>query len=230
MHKFVRNDAKLRSTGRKALRQQTEVRKKGFRMKREDITKTFPEATDEQINQLLDIHSADIGAVKKKLDETAGKLETAQNTITGLRNDVKAFGGVDVEGLKRSVSDWEKKYNDDITQMRLDAAINLGLQAAGARNAKLLRGAIDTAKIKLDGETASGLSEQIEELKKSDPYLFEAGAGAGMGAGAGANASAGAPGRNYAFAGSTGMYSGSPVPDLSALSDAEYYARVMKQS
>lgn len=179
------------------------------------------ELSDEVIEKIIIEHGLSV-------QKTQEELSAANDRIKNLQDAAKKFEDVDVEKLKNDISAWKSKYDNDITQMRLDAAINLGLQAAGARNAKLLRGAIDTAKIKLDGETAAGLSEQIEELKKSDPYLFEAGAGAGMGAGVGA--SAGAPGRNYAFAGSTGMYSGSPVPDLSALSDAEYYARVMKQS
>ena len=177
------------------------------------------ELSDEVIEKIIIEHGLSV-------QKTQEELSAANDRIKNLQDAAKKFEDVDVEKLKNDISAWKIKYDNDITQMRLDAAINLGLQAAGARNAKLLRGAIDTAKIKLDGETAAGLSEQIEELKKSDPYLFEAGAGAGVGA----STSAGAPGRNYAFAGSTGMYSGSPVPDLSALSDAEYYARVMKQS
>lgn len=173
------------------------------------------ELSDEVIEKIIIEHGLSV-------QKTQEELSAANDRIKNLQDAAKKFEDVDVEKLKNDISAWKSKYDNDITQMRLDAAINLGLQAAGARNAKLLRGAIDTAKIKLDGETAAGLSEQIEELKKSDPYLFEAGAGVG--------ASASAPDRNHAFAGSTGMYSGSPVPDLSALSDAEYYARVMKQS
>ena len=37
-------------------------------MKREDVSKIFENATEEQISKLLDINSADIGAAKKKLE------------------------------------------------------------------------------------------------------------------------------------------------------------------
>ncbi|MBO5575739.1 MAG: hypothetical protein J5956_05515 [Ruminococcus sp.] len=37
-------------------------------MKREDVTKIFEGATEEQINELLNINSADIGNAKKKLE------------------------------------------------------------------------------------------------------------------------------------------------------------------
>lgn len=37
-------------------------------MKREDITKIFEGATDEQVSAVLNINSADIGKVKSKLE------------------------------------------------------------------------------------------------------------------------------------------------------------------
>jgi len=41
-------------------------------MKREDVTKIFEGATEEQINQLLNINSADIGNVRKPLSGEGG--------------------------------------------------------------------------------------------------------------------------------------------------------------
>lgn len=38
-------------------------------MTREDIKKAFPEATDDQIKGLLDIHTADIGKALKKQEK-----------------------------------------------------------------------------------------------------------------------------------------------------------------
>lgn len=82
-------------------------------MKREDITTVFPDATKEQIDALLNIHSADIGKLKGDNDTLRGQLETANGTIGTLKDTVKQFDGVDVAALRKSVSDWEQKYNDD---------------------------------------------------------------------------------------------------------------------
>ena len=41
-------------------------------MKREDVTKIFEGATEEQINQLLNINSADIGNARKPLSGEGG--------------------------------------------------------------------------------------------------------------------------------------------------------------
>lgn len=70
-------------------------------MKREDITKIFEGATDEQINAVLDINSSDIGKAKQKLeverDSYKTQLETAQTAL-------KEFEGVDVGELKGKIA------------------------------------------------------------------------------------------------------------------------------
>lgn len=50
-------------------------------MTRDDIRKAFPEATDEQINQLLNIHSADIGKAKGDAAKLQGDLKAAQDAL-----------------------------------------------------------------------------------------------------------------------------------------------------
>lgn len=44
-------------------------------MKRDDIKKLFPEATDAQVDEILNINSSDIGKTKKVLDEEKAELE-----------------------------------------------------------------------------------------------------------------------------------------------------------
>ena len=46
-------------------------------MKRTDITELFPEATDEQINALMNINGADINNAKKGIDDLQASLDEA---------------------------------------------------------------------------------------------------------------------------------------------------------
>ncbi len=112
-------------------------------------------------------------SIKKKFDDKVTELETANNTITGLRETVTKFDGVDVERLKADAKEWEAKYNTDIEAVKLDSAVDLGIVAAKAKNPKLIKAALDMSLIKRDGENVIGLSEQLDNLKKSDGYLFE---------------------------------------------------------
>lgn len=116
---------------------------------------------------------------KKKFDDKAAELATAQSTITGLQDTVKKFDGVDIEKLKKDAADWETKYNTDISAMKLDSALNMALVEAKVKNPKLARAGLDMSLIKLDGDKLLGLSEQLESLKKSDGYLFEEDGGNG---------------------------------------------------
>ncbi len=163
--------------------------------------------------KLVDLASGEYVA-KGKVTEKENELLTANNTIKTLQDAVKKFDGVDVEKLKGDVETWKNKYNDDIAALKLSSAIDTDLMKAKVKNLKVVKGCLDTSKIKLDGDTLLGLSEQLDALRTSDAYLFESAEGA---SGAGAQGSAGG----------TGMAAGkSGGEDLSSLSDADYYARV----
>ena len=110
---------------------------------------------------------------KSKYDDTVAELNTANETIKGLKETVSKFDGVDVDGLKKSVTDWENKYNTDIAAVKLDSAVNMALVEAKAKNPKLAKAALDMSVIKLDGDKLLGLTEQLDTLKESDAYLFE---------------------------------------------------------
>lgn len=122
--------------------------------------------------KLVNLKSGGYVDVQKYNDEV-GKVKTANDTIKGLRDAVSKFDGVDVEGLKKSVSDWENKYNTDIAAVKLDSAVNMALVEAKAKNPKLTKAALDMSLIKMDGDNLLGLTEQLDNLKKSDAYLFE---------------------------------------------------------
>lgn len=112
---------------------------------------------------------------KKKLEQDLkdrdGQLETLKNS-TG-----------DVEAMKKQIADLQKANKDaadahaaEIKQMKIDSAIDAALTAAKAKNntaVKALLKDLDKAELADDG-TIKGLAEQIEALRKSDDYLFEA--------------------------------------------------------
>lgn len=110
---------------------------------------------------------------KRKYDDVVTERDTANNTIKGLKETVAKFDGVDLDGLKKSVTDWETKYNTDIAAVKLDSAVNMALVAAKAKNPKLAKAALDMSVIKMDGENLLGFTEQLDKLKESDAYLFE---------------------------------------------------------
>ncbi len=76
-------------------------------MKREDIKKFFPDATEEQLKGLLDINTADIGRAKGELETVKANLEKANGTLKEYETTIA--------DLKKSVEgneDFKKKFED----------------------------------------------------------------------------------------------------------------------
>lgn len=110
---------------------------------------------------------------KKKFDDKVSELTAANTTIEGLKSTVSKFDGVDIEGLKKSVSEWETKYNTDVEAARVDALLTDALFEAKAKNPRMLKKMLDMSTIKRDGEKLLGVTEQLDALKKSDAYAFD---------------------------------------------------------
>lgn len=60
-------------------------------MKRTDITNLFPEATDEQIDALMNIHGADVNNAKKGFEDLQTSLKDAQAKLASASVDSKAL-------------------------------------------------------------------------------------------------------------------------------------------
>lgn len=136
------------------------------------------EQLEEKLNGNKEIKLANLAAGshidKRKYDDVIAERDAANETIKGLKETVAKFDGVDVEKLKKDAADWENKYNTDIAAVKLDSAVNMELVAKKVKNPKIVKAALDMSVIKMDGENLVGLTEQLDKLKESDAYLFEA--------------------------------------------------------
>lgn len=140
-------------------------------MKKEELLEIG--LTEEQAEKVFALNGKDVNKARNDLDTKTTELETANKTIQELQAAVKKFDGVDVDGLKTSLSDLQKKYDADISAAHLDSALNLALVEAKAKNPMLAKRALDVAGIKLDGDKLLGLDEQLKKLRETDGYLFE---------------------------------------------------------
>ena len=71
-------------------------------MTREDIKKHFPDATDDQISDLLDINSKDIGKHKTAAETASADLKKANETIQELEKNAK-----DATALQKTIDDYK---------------------------------------------------------------------------------------------------------------------------
>lgn len=146
-------------------------------MKKEDITKVFEGATDEQINALLDINSADIGNAKKKLeverDNYKTQLETAQNAL-------KEFDGVDVkdlqgkiETLNNDLKNKETEYQNKIADMEFNSILDGAITKIGAKNAKAVKALLDLDTLKSSKNQAEDITKALETVKTENDFMFK---------------------------------------------------------
>ena len=84
-------------------------------MKREDIKKIFPDATEEQLKGLLDINTADIGkakggleAVKVDLEKANGTLKEYETTIADMKKSAEGN-----EDFKKKFEELEQRIADE---------------------------------------------------------------------------------------------------------------------
>lgn len=143
-------------------------------MTRDDVRKTFPEATDEQIKGLLDIHSADIGKAKgasqSALDRVADletALATAQSTITNLethKTDVASLQA-EVELYKQSEKDRNEAQEKQKALKALESRFNATTGDRTFVHDYVRQGVMSEFEKALQDETNQG---------KADKEIFEA--------------------------------------------------------
>lgn len=165
----------------------------------EELAAKVAEASAEELKEFIPKYRYDeVNEAKKNAEalvkERDKQLEDLKKS-TGDNEELKK----QIETLQSENKQAKSEYEANIKSMRVDSAINIALTAAGAKNAtaaKALLKDIDKAELLEDG-TIKGLAEQIEGLKKSDSYLFnaeEGGAPAPKGATPAGSSKGGVPG------------------------------------
>lgn len=149
-------------------------------MKREEVKAKIPGITDEQLDWLMNENGNDINTEKNNTSQAQGELAAAKKTIKELQDAAKAFDGANAGDLKKQLSDLQTKYDADMAAMRRDNAIELALAGCRAKNSKAARALLDLDAIKLDGDKLLGMDEQLESLRKENPWLFDEDKSSGM--------------------------------------------------
>ena len=92
-------------------------------MKREDIAKIFEGATDEQINKLLDINSADIGKAKGSATKLQEDLDAANAALTKAQDTIKALeaSNGDLAKVQKELEDYKAAEQKRIADEKIAA-------------------------------------------------------------------------------------------------------------
>lgn len=143
-----------------------------------DLEKALKDSKDIKLANLASGKYVD----KDKFDKAELKANDLETQLTTANDTIKGFKDLDVEGLKKGVAEWEKKYKDDTATLNeklinqtKSSKIEIALLGAKAKNTKAVKALLDQEKISLDGDNLLGINEQLEAIKKDNAFLFDDG-------------------------------------------------------
>lgn len=130
----------------------------------------------EIIDAIMEENGRDIENAKSKFsdyDTVKSQLEEAQKTIQG-------FQSQDIDAIKNSAAEWEKKYKEAISAHEAEKAeaefqgvLKDAIAEAKGRNAKAIGALLDLDALRKSQNQDKDIKSALESLKKDNEYLFE---------------------------------------------------------
>lgn len=151
-------------------------------MKREDLKKLGLE--DEAIESVMKLHGQTVNGLQEQVTTLQASEANLKSQNEKHEKDLKTLqkDNDDNETLKQTIKDLQKQnadakagYEKQLVGMQRDSAIEKALATSGAKNTKAVKALLDADKIVFKDGELSGLSEQLEAYKQSDPYMFDMG-------------------------------------------------------
>jgi len=161
-------------------------------MKKEDLLAMG--LTEEQANKVLEAYTESLkGFIPKvRFDEVNEAKKDLEQQIKDMDKQLKDLGdkAKGNEELTKQIEDLQeankkaiKDYEEKLKQQAFDFAVESAILNVKGKdvNPKAIKALLKLDNIKLDGDKLIGFDEQINELKKTDGYLFAAVSGGGGG-------------------------------------------------
>lgn len=143
-------------------------------MKRTDLEK-IDGLSKEQIDSILGLHQEDVKGWNSKLADQKTEIDNKIKEIETLTQKVRKYDGVDVEKLKNDITEWEKKYNEDMAKKDKDYAMKSYFKEipfASELARKQAMKEFDEKNLPFENGAFLGADDFINNLKKSDPRAF----------------------------------------------------------
>ena len=142
----------------------------------EELAAKLESASQEELKGFIPKTRFDeVNNEKKKLESDIKDRDTQLETLKNSTGDVEALKK-QIEDLQADNKQKDEAHKAEVHQLKVDAAVDAALVGAKAKNNLTVRALLkdlENAKLQDDG-TIKGLAEQIADIQKSDPYLFEA--------------------------------------------------------
>ena len=151
-------------------------------MKREDIKNLLPDISKENLDAIMDLHSADVGAHKQNVTALTTERDQLKTQLEEANKQIQSYKDMDIEAVKKSAADWEAKHAADTKalQDKLDAAnygfgveravAGLKFSSTAAKNQFVSD--LTAKKLPLQEGKLLGLEDYVKSYRESDPGAF----------------------------------------------------------
>ena len=151
-------------------------------MKREELKELG--LNDDQIAAVMTSYGKEVNPLKEQVDSLTSERDNLKQQVSdrdGQLDDLRKNAGKNEE-LEATIKQLQEdnkaaaaKYQNDLAAKEKGSKIEGALRDAKAKNVKAVLSLIDTEKVSVQKDgTLDGLTDQIEAVKKSDSYLFNA--------------------------------------------------------
>lgn len=126
----------------------------------------------ETIDQIMTENGNDINREKAKADEYKSQLDTAKETLKGFEGvDVAQLQG-EITKLNTDLANKDAEYKQKIADMEFSSVLDSAISGSKAKNVKAVKALLDLDKLKASKNQTEDIKTALEELRKSDSYLF----------------------------------------------------------
>ena len=151
-----------------------------------DTLKSFgveiPEDKQADVKRALSEHYKNAGEVTRTLSKVENERDSWKNRAEAAETTLRSFDGVDVEGMKQSISDWKAKAEkaeqdakEQIYQRDFADALKTELETikfSSESAKKAIMSEIKEAGLTMKNGKILGLNDLIEQMKQSDAAAF----------------------------------------------------------
>lgn len=116
---------------------------------------------------------------KAEYDTAVAKGDDYKKSLDSVNEKLKAFDGVDVDGLKGQIEKLQgdlKAKDDEYAAKEADRlfqeTLNEAIKNAGGRNTKSIKALLNVDELKASKNQGEDIKKALETVKKSDEYLF----------------------------------------------------------
>lgn len=139
--------------------------------------------SEEQVTSVLDSYKQSLeGFVPKhRFDEVNTSKNDLTEQLKQRDEQLTKLSEIDADSLKKEISSLQEvnktaseQYAKQVLEMQYNYELDKSLTGARVRNSKAVQALLDKDTIKFNEGKFTGLQEQLDNLKGSDPYLFVA--------------------------------------------------------